>query len=133
MVPDDIWPPISGRGSFVRPADPNGADFYIVRARRVAACARAAETARSAGRLAPGPGTDPALSSMSGDRRRRGGSDMNVRLQIAKHPLHPMLTPLPLAAVAFVLVADVAYVFSGSERWFAWSRSMLVAAAVLEL
>ena len=58
---------------------------------------------------------------------------MNVRLQIAKHPLHPMLTPLPLAAVAFVLVADVMYAFNGSERWFGWSRSVLVAAAVLEL
>lgn len=58
---------------------------------------------------------------------------MNVRLHIAKHPLHPMLAPLPLVAIAFVLVADVMYAFTGSERWFGWSRTVLIAAAVLEL
>jgi len=58
---------------------------------------------------------------------------MNVRLQIAKHPLHPMLAPLPLVAVAFALVADVMYAFTASGRWFDWSRSALIAAAVLEL
>jgi uncharacterized membrane protein len=41
---------------------------------------------------------------------------MNVRLQIAKHPLHPMLAPLPIVAVAFVLVADVMYAFTASGR-----------------
>ncbi len=58
---------------------------------------------------------------------------MNVRLQIAKHPLHPMLATLPLAAVAFVLIADVMYAFTAAPRWFGWSRGVLIAAAVLEL
>jgi uncharacterized membrane protein len=62
-----------------------------------------------------------------------GELDMNVRLHIARHPLHPMLTPLPLAAVGFVLIADVMYAFTGGARWFGWSRMVLIAAAVLEL
>lgn len=58
---------------------------------------------------------------------------MNVRLLISRHPLHPLLAPLPLAAIGFVLVADVAYAFTGGARWFAIARAVLVAAAVLEL
>jgi uncharacterized membrane protein len=59
--------------------------------------------------------------------------EMNVRIRIAKHPIHPMLVPLPLAAVGFAIVADVAYAFTGAAHWFTWGRVALVATAVLEL
>lgn len=58
---------------------------------------------------------------------------MNVRRYIADHPLPPVLVPLPLLAVGTVLLCDVAFAFTGSPRWFAWSRPAVIAAATLEL
>lgn len=49
---------------------------------------------------------------------------------IARHPLHPMLVPLPIAAFIFALVTDLAWLRTGRDFW-AEASSWLLLAGVL--
>ena len=43
---------------------------------------------------------------------------MRTPANIAKHPIHPMLVPIPIGLWIFSLVCDLIYVFGdGSENW----------------
>ena len=39
---------------------------------------------------------------------------------IARHPIHPMLIPFPIALWVFSLVADVIYLWRGNPAWRDW-------------
>lgn len=39
---------------------------------------------------------------------------------IARHPVHPMLIPFPIALWVFSLVADVIYLWRGNPAWRDW-------------
>src|SRR5215208_6062637 len=39
---------------------------------------------------------------------------------IARHPIHPMLIPFPIALWVFSLVADVIYLWRGNPAWRNW-------------
>lgn len=36
---------------------------------------------------------------------------------VSQHPLHPMLVPLPIGAFTFMLLADIAFVWTGDPFW----------------
>jgi uncharacterized membrane protein len=42
---------------------------------------------------------------------------MRSKLNIAGHPLHPMLIPLPVASAIFALASDIVGRATGSETW----------------
>lgn len=42
---------------------------------------------------------------------------MRTRASVAKHPLHPMLVPLPIGLWIFSLVCDLVYLANGAEIW----------------
>jgi uncharacterized membrane protein len=44
---------------------------------------------------------------------------------IAGHPLHPMVVPLPIGALTFALVSDLAYVATGDRFWARASTVLL--------
>jgi uncharacterized membrane protein len=45
--------------------------------------------------------------------------------QIAKHPIHPMLVPIPIVCFAGALVTDIAYAFSAEMMWADFSSWLL--------
>ena len=52
------------------------------------------------------------------------------KASIAGHPIHPMLVPLPIAALVGVVVTDLAYLSSADPFWAAASRWLLLAGIV---
>ena len=42
---------------------------------------------------------------------------MRTPASIAKHPIHPMLVPIPIGLWLFSLVCDLVYRFSGGAEW----------------
>ncbi len=52
---------------------------------------------------------------------------------IARHPLHPMLVPLPLAAFIFTLVADMAWLRTGRDFWGEAAYWLLLAGVITAL
>src|SRR5690349_12332881 len=42
---------------------------------------------------------------------------MRTPANIAKHPIHPMLVPIPIGLWLFSLVCDLVFVFGGGEVW----------------
>ena len=58
--------------------------------------------------------------------------DMRVRstAQIAGHPIHPMLVPIPIACFIGALLTDIAYVASAEIMWANFSAWLLVVGVV---
>lgn len=58
--------------------------------------------------------------------------DMRVRstAQIAGHPIHPMLVPIPIACFVGALLTDIAYVASAEIVWANFSAWLLLAGVV---
>lgn len=59
---------------------------------------------------------------------------MKSSVVVAKHPLHPMLIPLPIGAFTLTLVGDLAYAFTSNPFWYAfaaWSMGIGIASALL--
>ena len=52
-------------------------------------------------------------------------------VQIAGHPLHPMLVPFPIAFLVGTLVSDIVYRATADEFWATASYWLLVAALVM--
>jgi uncharacterized membrane protein len=53
---------------------------------------------------------------------------------IAGHPLHPFIVPLPIGALLFAFVSDIAFYYTGDPQWSATSYFLLcggVATALL--
>jgi uncharacterized membrane protein len=42
---------------------------------------------------------------------------MRTRVAIARHPVHPMLVPFPIALIICTLAGDVAFLYSGDAFW----------------
>lgn len=57
---------------------------------------------------------------------------MRVRstAQIAGHPIHPMLVPIPIACFVGALLTDIAYVASAEIMWANFSAWLLLAGVV---
>jgi uncharacterized membrane protein len=47
-------------------------------------------------------------------------------VQIAGHPLHPMLVPFPIVCFVLTLVFDIAYARTGEQQWANFSAWLLV-------
>ena len=58
--------------------------------------------------------------------------DVRVRstAQIAGHPIHPMLVPIPIACFIGALFTDIAYVASAEIMWADFSAWLLLAGVV---
>jgi uncharacterized membrane protein len=51
--------------------------------------------------------------------------------QIAKHPIHPMLVPFPIACFVGVLATDIAYAATAQMMWADFSTWLLVAGLIM--
>ena len=51
--------------------------------------------------------------------------------QIAKHPIHPMLVPFPIACFIGALVTDVTYSLTAQMMWADFSAWLLVAGLIM--
>ena len=58
--------------------------------------------------------------------------DVRVRTtaQIAGHPIHPMLVPIPIACFVGALLTDIAYVASAEIMWADFSAWLLLVGVV---
>ena len=58
--------------------------------------------------------------------------DMRVRstAQIAGHPIHPMLVPIPIACFIGAMLTDIAYVASTEIMWGKFSAWLLVVGVI---
>ncbi|MFA5531354.1 MAG: DUF2231 domain-containing protein, partial [Thiohalomonadaceae bacterium] len=52
------------------------------------------------------------------------------RVNIAGHPVHPMLVPFPIAFLVGVLATDLLYLFTGNGYWAQSSVYLAVAGLV---
>ncbi len=52
---------------------------------------------------------------------------------VARHPLHPMLVPLPIAAFIFALIADIAWLKTGRPFWGEASHWLLLTGVITGL
>ncbi|WP_311972768.1 DUF2231 domain-containing protein [Bradyrhizobium agreste] len=59
--------------------------------------------------------------------------DVHVRstAQIAGHPIHPMLVPIPITCFVGALLTDIAYVASAEIMWANFSAWLLLAGVML--
>lgn len=46
---------------------------------------------------------------------------MKSSVVVAKHPLHPMLVPIPIACFLLTLIGDLAYTGTSNPFWFSFS------------
>lgn len=46
---------------------------------------------------------------------------MKSSVVVAKHPLHPMLVPIPIGAFLLTLIGDLAYVGTNNTFWYSFS------------
>jgi uncharacterized membrane protein len=51
--------------------------------------------------------------------------------QIAKHPIHPMLVPIPIACFVGTLITDIAYYATADIMWADFSAWLLTAGLVM--
>lgn len=58
------------------------------------------------------------------------GDNPRSTAQIAGHPLHPMMVPIPIAGFLFALGTDLAFQLTGDERWAEASKWLLGAGLV---
>lgn len=59
---------------------------------------------------------------------------MKSSVIVAKHPLHPMLIPIPIGAFLFALIGDLAYLGTGNTFWYSfatWSIGIGVVSGLL--
>jgi uncharacterized membrane protein len=49
--------------------------------------------------------------------KRMYGNNPRSTAQVAGHPLHPMLIPIPITSFLFALGTDVAHAVTGDRRW----------------
>jgi uncharacterized membrane protein len=61
------------------------------------------------------------------------GNNPRSTAQVAGHPIHPMLVPLPIASFIGALVTDVAGKVTGDPAWSRASRWLLGAGLVTSL
>jgi uncharacterized membrane protein len=57
--------------------------------------------------------------------------DLRPTAQIAKHPIHPMLVPFPIACFVGTLVTDIAYSVTAQMMWADFSAWLLVVGVVM--
>ena len=50
--------------------------------------------------------------------------------QIAGHPIHPMLVPIPIACFAGALLTDIAYILTAEIMWANFSAWLLVVGVI---
>jgi uncharacterized membrane protein len=58
------------------------------------------------------------------------GDNPRSTAQVAGHPLHPMMVPIPIAGFIFALGTDIAHRLTGDERWSEASKWLLGAGLV---
>ncbi len=46
---------------------------------------------------------------------------MKSSVEVAKHPLHPMLIPIPIGAFLLTLIGDLAYAGTNNTFWYSFS------------
>jgi uncharacterized membrane protein len=46
---------------------------------------------------------------------------MKSSVEVAKHPLHPMLVPIPIACFLLTLIGDLAYTGTNNTFWYSFS------------
>lgn len=46
---------------------------------------------------------------------------MKSSVIVARHPLHPMLIPIPITSFLLALIGDIAYLATGSPFWYSFS------------
>lgn len=46
---------------------------------------------------------------------------MKSSVEVAKHPLHPMLIPIPIGAFLLTLIGDLAYTGTNNTFWYSFS------------
>lgn len=59
---------------------------------------------------------------------------MKSSVVVAKHPLHPMLIPIPIGAFLFALIGDLAYLGTANTFWYSfatWSIAIGVISGLL--
>jgi uncharacterized membrane protein len=59
-----------------------------------------------------------------------GNLDLRPTLRIARHPIHPMLVPVPIVCFAGALVTDLAFTASGQMMWSDFSAWLIVAGLI---
>lgn len=55
---------------------------------------------------------------------------MKSSVVVAKHPLHPMLIPIPIGAFVLALVGDLAYLGTSNPFWHSFATWSIVAGVV---
>lgn len=58
------------------------------------------------------------------------GNNPRSTAQIAGHPLHPMLIPIPITSFIFALGTDLAHAVTGDRRWSEATKWLLGAGLV---
>jgi uncharacterized membrane protein len=58
-------------------------------------------------------------------------SRLRATMQIAKHPIHPMLVPFPIVCFVGALAADIAYARTAEMMWADFSVWLLVVGTVM--
>lgn len=59
---------------------------------------------------------------------------MKSNVIVARHPLHPMLIPIPITGFLLALLGDIAYVATGAPFWYlfsAWTMAIGLIGALL--
>lgn len=72
------------------------------------------------------------MGGHSGKRLIVQDDDMRVRstAQIAGHPIHPMLVPIPITCFVGALLTDIAYVASAEIMWANFSAWLLLVGVI---
>jgi uncharacterized membrane protein len=62
---------------------------------------------------------------------RIGDGQLRSTAQIAKHPVHPMLVPFPIACFVGALVTDIVYCATAEMMWADFSTWLLVVGVIM--
>jgi uncharacterized membrane protein len=57
--------------------------------------------------------------------------DLAATAQVARHPIHPMLVPFPIACFVGALLTDIAYSLSGEIMWADFSTWLITAGLIM--
>ena len=64
------------------------------------------------------------------DERLHSGAPLHATARIARHPIHPMLVPIPIVCFIGALLTDVTYYVSAEMMWADFSSWLLVAGVI---